>query len=78
VRRAEWDRREQERLDRRNRLRVFRNLPPLASLDEEEDEAVSADDDNDPEGIQRIMLEESANILADHIIAMRPRTALAN
>ncbi len=78
VRRAEWDRREQERLDRRNRLRAFRNLPPLASLDEEEDEDVSAEDDKDPEGIQRIMLEESANILADHIIAMRPRTALVN
>jgi len=78
VRRAEWDRREQERLDRRNRLRAFRNLPPLASLDEEEDEDVSAKDEKDPEGIQRIMLEESANILADHIIAMRPRTALAN
>jgi carboxyl-terminal processing protease len=78
VRRAEWDRREQERLDRRNRLRAFRNLPPLASLDEEEDEDVSAEDEKDPEGIQRIMLEESANILADHIIAMRPRTALAN
>ena len=78
VRRAEWDRREQERLDRRNRLREFRNLPPLASLDEEEDEDVSAEDEKDPEGIRRIMLEESANILADHIIAMRPRTALAN
>jgi carboxyl-terminal processing protease len=78
VRRAEWDRREQERLDRRNRLRAFRNLPPLASLDEEEDEDVSAKDEKDPEGIQRIMLEESANILADQIIAMRPRTALAN
>ncbi|MBT8428626.1 MAG: carboxy terminal-processing peptidase [Gammaproteobacteria bacterium] len=78
VRRAEWDRREQERLDRRNRLRAFRNLPPLASLDEDEDEDVSAEDDKDPEGIQRIMLEESANILADHIISMRPRTALAH
>jgi carboxyl-terminal processing protease len=78
VRRAEWDRREQERLDRRNRLRAFRNLPPLASLDEDEDEDVTAEGDKDPEGIQRIMLEESANILADHIIAMRPRTAQVN
>ena len=79
VRRAEWDRREQERLDRRNRLREFRGLPPLSSLDEEEDEDLAeADDDKDPEGIQRIMLEESANILADHIIAMRPRTAQAH
>ena len=76
VRRAEWDQREQERLDRRNRLRAFRDLPPLASLDDEDDE--SENDDKDPEGIQRIMLEESANILADHIISMRPRTALVN
>ena len=79
VRRAEWDRREQERLERRNRLREFRGLPPLSSLDEDEDEDLAdADDDKDPEGIQRIMLEESANILADHIIAMRPRTAQIN
>lgn len=76
VRRAEWDQREQERLDRRNRLRAFRDLPPLASLDDEDDELEN--DDKDPEGIQRIMLEESANILADHIISMRPRTALVN
>ncbi len=77
VRREEWDRREQETLERRNRLRQFRGLPPLTSLDEDDDD-LAADDDKDPEGIQRIMLEESANILADHIIAMRPRTAQIN
>jgi len=78
VRRAEWDRREHDRLERRNRLRAFRELPLLASLDEEEDEDASAEEDKDPEGIQRIMLEESANILADHILSLRPRTALLN
>jgi len=77
VRRAEWEQREQQRLERRNRLRSFRGLPPLASLDDEDDRD-SESDDKDEEGIQRIMLEESANILADHILSMRPRTALVN
>jgi carboxyl-terminal processing protease len=78
VRRAEWEQREQQRLDRRNSLRQFRGLPPLASLDDEEEKAADADEDQDEEGILRIMLEESANILADHIRAERPRTALLN
>ena len=78
VRRAEWDEREKERLDRRNRLRAFRDLPPLASLDKEDDDETSAEDEKDLEGIQRIMLEESANILAEQILSMRPRTALVN
>ena len=78
LRRAEWDEREQERLERRNRLRVFRGLEPLASLDEddEEEDIQADDDDEDEEGVKRIMLEESANILADQILASRPRTAL--
>ena len=77
VRRAEWEEREQQRLERRNRLRAFRGLPPLASLDEVKD--LSAEDqEKDEEGIRRIMLEESANILADDIRAKRPRTALVN
>ncbi len=78
VRRAEWETREQQRLERRNRLRAFRGLPPLASLDEEEDEVASSEDDEDEERIQRIMLEESVNILTDHILAQRPRTAQLN
>jgi len=77
VRRAEWEQREQQRLDRRNRLRAFRGLPPLASLDDEDERELERDG-KDEEGIQRIMLEESANILADHILSMRPRTALLN
>ena len=78
VRRAEWQQREQERLERRNRLRVFRGLPPLASLDDDEGDRAAHEDDQDEEGIQRIMLEESANILADHIRETRPRTALVH
>ncbi len=77
VRRAEWEQREQARLDRRNRLRAFRGLEPLASLDQ--DEAIDDEAENDDEeGIERIMLEESANVLADHILGQRPRTALIN
>ena len=78
VRRAEWEQREQDRLDRRNRLRAFRGLPPLATLDDEEDKKHADADEKDDEGIKRIMLEESAKILADHIRASRPRTALLN
>lgn len=77
VRRAEWDQRENARLERRNRLRAFRKLPPLASLDDE-DPQEAAETDKDEEGIKRIMVEESANILADQIVAMRPRTAQVN
>jgi carboxyl-terminal processing protease len=80
ARRAEWDQREQSRLERRNQLRAFRGLPPLASLERSDEEGdVEADaDDEDEEGIRRIMLEESANILADLIRSERPRTALVN
>ena len=72
----ERDTREKQRLERRNRLRVFRGLEPISSLerDGEEDEVEQKDDD--PEGVERIMLEESARILADHVRMLRPRTAL--
>jgi carboxyl-terminal processing protease len=78
VRRAEWEAREAARLERRNRLRAFRGLSPLASLDDEEDDELAADDAEDAEGVNRIMLEESANILSDLILAQRPRTAQLN
>jgi len=80
VRRAEWDMREQERLDRRNRLRAFRGLSALSSLDEDDDTDLAETDEEeaDPEGIQRIMLEESVNILADLIRMQRPLTAQVN
>ena len=78
VRRTEWKEREQARLERRNRLREFRGLGRLDSLNDDDDDAHLADADEDEEGIQRIMLEESANILADLITAERPLTAQVN
>jgi carboxyl-terminal processing protease len=73
VRRAEREQREQRQLASRNRLREYRGLPPLKSLEEEDD--TLADQDDDPEGINRIMLDESARVLADFIQAQRPLTA---
>jgi len=73
VRRAEREAREQRRLASRNRLRVHRGLPPLASLEDAEQEL--APEDEDPEGVNRIMLDESARVLADYIRSLRPLTA---
>ena len=75
-RRAEMQARDQRLLEIRNRLRKYRGLPPLKSLDDE-DEDIHADADKDPEGVDRIMLDESARILADWIRINRPRTAQA-
>jgi len=76
VRQAEREKREQRQLASRNRLREFRGLPPLQSLEDDEEELVDADDD--PEGVNRIMLDESARVLADFIQAQRPLTALVD
>jgi carboxyl-terminal processing protease len=76
VRRAEREEREQRQLSSRNRLRAHRGLPPLTSLEEEEDDL--AEEDEDPEGINRIMLDESARVLADYIESQRPLTAHIN
>jgi carboxyl-terminal processing protease len=75
-RRAERQQREQRLLDMRNRLRAFRGLPALASLDEDEDEQL-AEQDKDPEGVDRIMLDETAHIMADWIVSKQPLTAQA-
>jgi carboxyl-terminal processing protease len=76
----EREAREKQRLESRNRLRTFRGLEPISSLDDEdnEDDDLVLSDDDDPEGVERIMLEESARILADQIRMARPRTALVN
>lgn len=62
---AEWKNREKLRLERRNRLRKYRGLEALTKLESPDDDEVLDDKDEDPEGIERIMLEESALILAD-------------
>ena len=74
TRRAEREAREQRLLALRNRLRTWRGLPPLERLDEEDEDERLAHADEDPEGVDRIMLEETAHILADWIRASRPLT----
>ena len=53
VRRAEWEQREQNRLDRRNRLRAFRGLEPLASLEDDEEDEPAAGSDEKTENTAR-------------------------
>ena len=66
TRQAEREKREAQHLQRRNKLRQYRGLPVLTSL-ETEDEQTASDEDDDPEGIRQIMLDEAALILADAI-----------
>ena len=75
-RRTEREQREQRLLDIRNGLRAYRGLPALTSLDEDEDQQL-ADEDKDPEGVKRIMLDETAHIMADWIVSKQPLTAQA-
>jgi carboxyl-terminal processing protease len=78
VRKKEWSGREQKRLQRRNRLREFRGLEPLTSLDDEDENLVD-EEEEDPEGVAEIMLDETALILVDQIkLRSRTRTAQAD
>jgi len=79
-RRAETEARDKADLERRNKLRAYRGLEPLVSLDhDDEDEDLPDQKDDDPEKVQSIMLEESARLLADYIRrAAEPVTAQAN
>lgn len=63
-RRTEQTQRETEQLHIRNQLRAHRGLPALTDL---QVTAEATEDNPDPEGIQRIMLDEAALILADAI-----------
>ena len=73
LRRAERTQRDADQLASLNRLRQHRGLEVLSSLDKEDDDLNNAE--KDVEGIKRIMLDESANILADYIHLRRPMTA---
>jgi len=75
-RRSERQEREERLLKLRNRLRDYRGLPLLETLDEDEDERL-AQEDEDPEGVDRIMLQETAFIMADWIRRQQPMTAQA-
>ncbi len=73
-RRKMWEEREKRALERRNRLRAARGLEPLEKLDHDDEDRFD-DEEEDPEGIQRIWQEEAARILADYIRQQRPVTA---
>lgn len=73
ARRTEWQEREQAQLERLNRLRSYRGLPPLESLMDEDE--IAEQEDPDEAGVTRIMLDESVRILADYIDTLGPRTA---
>ena len=74
-REKEWQAKEQQRLDSRNRLRAYRGLEPITALEDREEEAVPEKPEDDPEHVDRIMLEEAARILADYVHMQRPLTA---
>ena len=77
-RRADWETRENNQLDRRNKLRAYRGLEPVSELENEDEEQESPnEDEKDAEGVNRIMQEEAAKILADYIKQQRPVTAQA-
>jgi carboxyl-terminal processing protease len=67
-RRAERDKIRMENLVRENQFRKSRGLEPLTLADkekEDDDDLIEEDEDDDP--IKKIMLDEAAAILADHI-----------
>jgi len=67
-RRDEFERRRQTQLDARNLYRKSRGLPPLTLKQLEERDELDPEEDDD-EGISKILVEESARILADYIVA---------
>ena len=66
-RRQEWDRQEEQRKAQKNRFRVARGLPPVTELEQDQEAAAEDDEEQDDEGINNIMLDEAARILADYI-----------
>ena len=67
-RRREFEQRRQAQLDARNVYRKSRGLSPLTLKQLEERDELEPEDDDD-EGISKILVEESARILADYIVA---------
>jgi len=67
-RRAKWNERDEKIRENRNRYRISKGLKPLAKLDHSDDKAdVASDHNDDEEGIEQIMVNEAAHILADFI-----------
>ena len=69
-RRREFDQRQQAQLDARNQYRKTRGLGPLTRKQIEEQEELDPEED-DEEGVSKILVEESARILGDYVTAHR-------
>ena len=69
-RRREFEQRQQAQLDARNQYRKTRGLPPLTRKQAEEQEELDPEEE-DEEGVSKILVEESARILADYVNANR-------
>ena len=69
-RKLEWDNRENQRIEMKNRYRLAMGLPPLHSDDDvkKAKHGVNVLDDEDDDHSKKIMLNEAAKILADYII----------
>jgi carboxyl-terminal processing protease len=65
-RRREFDQRQQAQLDARNQYRKTRGLGPLTRKQIEEQEELDPEED-DEEGVSKILVEESARVLADYV-----------
>jgi len=71
-RRAEWDQREQERLERKNRFRISHGLAALDAKQAEAQEDAEDADDDESEATNHIQLDEAARILVDSIRLTAP------
>jgi len=67
-RRREFEQRQRAQLEARNQYRKTRGLPPLTRKQVEEQEEPDPEED-DEEGVSKILVEESARILADYVVA---------
>ena len=76
-RRLERTRRMQKNLEMENLFRRSRGLEPLTLADKNKDDEDSFEEEKD-DPINRIKLDEAANILADHITMLRGRYAARN
>jgi carboxyl-terminal processing protease len=71
-RRAEWDQREQERLERKNRFRISQGLDAIDKQHAEAQEDAEDVDDDESEATNHIQLDEAARILVDSIRLTAP------
>jgi carboxyl-terminal processing protease len=71
-RRAEWDAREQDRLQGKNRFRVSQGLDALDAPHLTDSDEASEEEDAEGEATKHIQLDEAARILADSIRLTAP------